>query len=83
MNYLFRHSKSIEHLSLLIKILTNEFINKTNWPYIEKGGYFSVVLEEILSHDVQKKTTTIGIISESDDDSDLNKICQNLLILLR
>lgn len=75
--HLFQNSKTLEHLSLLVKILTHELINKTSWPYAEKGGYFSVVLEQILSRNVEN-----GFV-RNEGDTDLTQMWKNLLILLK
>jgi integrator complex subunit 5 len=75
--HLFQNSKTLEHLSLLVKILTHELINKTSWPYAEKGGYFSVVLEQILSRNVEN-----GFV-RNEGDTDLTQMWNNLLILLK
>lgn len=66
-SFMFQNCKTSQHLSLLVKILTHELINKTSWPYAEKGGYFSVVLEQILSRHVV----------------DLGQTWENLLTLLK
>lgn len=51
--YLFQNAKSDDQLALLVRILTNELIDKTLQPYCDKGGYFSCVLEDIFSKNSQ------------------------------
>lgn len=74
--FLLQNSTTPEQLALLIKILTNELIDKTSPPYSEKGGHFSVVLEQLLSRCIQKFT-----ISEEEDGS--LQMWNNLLTLLK
>lgn len=47
--FLFQNGVNLEHLSLLVRILSHELINKTVLPYADEGGYFSVVLKQVLS----------------------------------
>lgn len=73
MSYLFQNASSFEHLALLVRILTNELVDKTAPPYNDKGGHFTMVLEQILSKHLEC----------ANDDGDLSRIWQNLLTLLR
>ncbi|KAL1494259.1 hypothetical protein ABEB36_009883 [Hypothenemus hampei] len=72
--YLLEYAKTSEQLSLVVKILTNELVDKS--MYSDKGGHFSVVLEQILSRYIQK-------YSQSNEEThDLSQMWSNLLTLL-
>lgn len=74
--YLLEYAKTPEQLALIIKILTHELVDKTVPTYAEKGGHFSVVLEQILSRNIQ-------IFSHSNEETlDLSQMWTNLLTLL-
>lgn len=75
--FLLHNATTSEQLALLIKILTNELIDKTTPSYSEKGGHFSVVLEQLLSRYVQKFS-----ISDEEENSSL-QMWNNLLTLLK
>lgn len=75
LSFLFQNSQTSQHLSLLVKILTHELINKTVWPYVDKSGYFSVVLEQILSKNIEAQVNKNG--------DNLTQMWNNLLTLLK
>lgn len=75
--YMLQNATNPEHLVILIKILTNELIDKTVPPYCEKGGHFSVVLEHILSRNIKKFSVS------NEETSDLSFMWENLLRLLK
>lgn len=75
--YVLQNSTNPEHLVILIKILTNELIDKTQPPYCEKGGHFSVVLEHIVSRNIKK------FFESNEETSDLSLMWENLLTLLK
>lgn len=56
--------------------MSSELIDKNAAPYSDKGGYFAVVLEQILSKYLENYCV-------DDADNDLCQMWQNLLILLR
>lgn len=65
-----------EQLALVLKLLTSELVDKSLPSYAEKGGHFSVVLEQILSRNIQK-------YSHSNEETlDLSQMWTNLLTLL-
>lgn len=51
-SFLFQNAQNVSQLSLFVKILTSELVNKVSWPYAEKRGYFSVILEQVFSRNV-------------------------------
>ncbi|KAJ8920161.1 hypothetical protein NQ315_011822 [Exocentrus adspersus] len=70
--FLLQNATTPDQLALLVTIITNELIDKTAAPYSEKGGHFSVVLEQLLSIYVQK-------LSETDEeDPTLTQLWDNL-----
>ncbi|XP_066144042.1 integrator complex subunit 5 isoform X1 [Euwallacea fornicatus] len=74
--YLLEYATNPDQLALIIKLLTNELVDKTVQAYADKGGHFSVVLEQILSRNIQK-------YSQSNEETlDLSQMWTNLLILL-
>ncbi|KAG5897481.1 hypothetical protein JTB14_031106 [Gonioctena quinquepunctata] len=75
--YLLQNATNHNQLVLLLNCLTNDLIDKTASPYSEKGGHFSVVLEQILSRHVQKFFTS------NEEDLDLSQMWNNLLTLLQ
>ncbi|XP_060525914.1 integrator complex subunit 5 [Cylas formicarius] len=75
--YLLEYATKSEQLVLLLKLLLNELGDKTVPPYNEKGGYFSVVLEQILSRNIQKFSNT------NKENLDLSQMWDNLLTLLK
>ncbi|XP_023310330.1 integrator complex subunit 5-like [Anoplophora glabripennis] len=75
--FLLQNATTSDQLALLIKILTSELIDKTSPPYCEKGGHFSVVLEQLLSRYVQKFSIS------DEEDSDFSQMWHNLLTLLK
>lgn len=75
-SYIFQKAKTLEQLALLVRILTSELIDKNAVPYTDRGGYFAVVLEQILSKYLENYCT-------EDSDADLHQMWQNLLTLLR
>lgn len=75
-SYLFQQAKTLEQLALLVRILTSELVDKNAAPYSEKGGYFAVVLEQILSKYLEN-------YCDASCDDDMQQIWQNLLTLLR
>lgn len=75
--HLLVHSDDDEQLVLLIKMLTHDLIDKTTSPYCNKGGHFSIVLEQILSRNIQKFSQT------NEEQYDLTKMWKNLFTLLR
>ncbi|XP_022918107.2 integrator complex subunit 5 [Onthophagus taurus] len=78
--YLFKHAKSDQHLALLVRILTDELIDKTLQPYVNKGGYFSAVLEQVLNEFNQEY---VFCEENFDDGEDQLQTWINLLILLK
>lgn len=77
--FLFQNARTDDHLALLVRILTNELIIKSLQPYNDKGGYFSAVLEEVLTKQLEEFT---------DDDVTMGETCtsqiwHNLLTLLK
>ncbi|XP_057653331.1 integrator complex subunit 5 isoform X1 [Diorhabda carinulata] len=74
---LLKSSTTDNQLILLLKILTNDLIDKTALPYSEKGGHFSVVVEQILNRNIQKFCTS------NEENLDLSQMWHNLLKLLR
>lgn len=75
-SYLFQKANTVEQLALLVRILTSELTDKNAAPYSDKGGYFAVVLEQILSKYLKNYCV-------DDSDADLYQMWHNLLILLR
>lgn len=75
--FLLQNANTPDQLALLIKILTNELIDKTSPPYCEKGGHFSVVLEQLLSRYIQKFSIS------NDEDFSFSQMWHNLLTLLK
>ncbi|KAJ8931709.1 hypothetical protein NQ314_015356 [Rhamnusium bicolor] len=75
--YLIQNATTSDQLALLLKVLTNELIDKTSPPYSEKGGHFSVVLEQILSRNIEKFFTS------NEENADLSQMWKNLLTLLK
>lgn len=76
MTYLLEYATNSDQLALAVKLLTNELVDKTLPAYAEKGGHFSVVLEQILSRNIQK-------FSHSNEETlDLSQMWINLLTLL-
>ncbi|KAK9890861.1 hypothetical protein WA026_012206 [Henosepilachna vigintioctopunctata] len=75
--FLLQSSTSPDHLALLIKIITHELIDKTRTPYCDKGGYLGVVVEQILSRDIQK------FFVSNEESKDLSQMWDNLLLLLK
>lgn len=61
---------------MLVRILTNELIDKSIQPYCDKGGYFSVVLENILAKN------TVDDANTNDENIDMQQMWSNLLKLL-
>ncbi|XP_072378563.1 integrator complex subunit 5 [Diabrotica undecimpunctata] len=74
---LLKSSTTDNQLVILLKFLTSDLIDKTVLPYSEKGGHFSLVLEEILNRNVQKFCTS------NEENLDLSLMWNNLLKLLR
>lgn len=75
-SFLFRKSADNFHLSLVIRIVTDELIDRNVQPYSSKDGHFSVILEQslgITNHDSVK----------AHSESDFNRIILNLKTLLR
>lgn len=68
-SFLFQNGVNLEHLSLLVRILSHELINKQILPYTDEGGYFSVVLKQVLSRNCSG--------------GELKQVWKNLLILLK
>lgn len=75
-SYLFQKANGYEQLALLVRILTSELVDKNAPSYTDKGGYFSVVLEQILSKYLDSYCV-------EDSDVDLHQMWKNLLTLLR
>lgn len=76
--YLFQNAKTDDHLALLVRIISNELIDKTLQPYCDKGGYFSAVLEDVLG----KNSEDINALQEGNV-IDMAQMWANLLTLLR
>ncbi|KAF2885662.1 hypothetical protein ILUMI_20513 [Ignelater luminosus] len=75
--FLFKNAKSEEHLAFLMHILTNELLDKTREPYVEKGGHFAVVLDQVFGKMFEKTSANDGIII------DTHRMWKNLLTLLQ
>ncbi|XP_023025427.1 integrator complex subunit 5 omd [Leptinotarsa decemlineata] len=75
--HLLQNATTHDQLVLLLNCLTSDLIDKTAQPYSEKGGHFSVVLEQILSRHIQKFFTS------NEENLDLSQMWKNLLTLLR
>lgn len=75
--FLFKNAKSEEHLAFLVHILTNELLDKTREPYVEKGGHFAVVLDQVFGKMFEKTSASNGIII------DTHRMWKNLLTLLQ
>ncbi|XP_044754363.1 integrator complex subunit 5 [Coccinella septempunctata] len=75
--FIMLNSQVPEHLALLIKILTHEFVDKTKSPYCDDGGYLGIVLNQILSKDIQK------FFISNQETIDLSQMWENLLLLLK
>lgn len=74
--FLLEYATTSEQLAMILKILSNELIDKSSPPYSERGGHFSVVLEQILSRNIQQ-------FSHSNEETlDLSQMWTNLLTLL-
>ena len=73
---LFQNATTDDHLGLLIRILTDELVDKMAQPYVSKGGYFSIVLEQILSEYLQELSSCTKVMDSSN-------VWINLLTLLR
>lgn len=80
--FLLKFSKTNDHLSLLVRILTDGLINQTIQPYCEKEGYFSVALEQILNKecDLNGKEELMDL---EDDGFYILNMWLNLLKLLK
>ncbi|GJQ75867.1 putative integrator complex subunit 5 N-terminus [Trypoxylus dichotomus] len=76
--FLFQNARTDHHLALLVRILTDELIDKTLQPYHSKGGYFAAVLEQIFNEYIQES----AILNENEED-DFSQMWYNLLILLK
>ncbi|XP_030761620.1 integrator complex subunit 5 [Sitophilus oryzae] len=74
--FLLEFATTPEQLALVFKILCNELVDKTVPPYSEKGGHFSVVLEQILSRHIQQFSLS------NEETLDLSQMWKNLLMLL-
>lgn len=77
MKFLLQNATTPDQLTLVFKCLSSDLIDKTVLVYAEKGGHFSVVLEEILSRHVQKFNDS------KEEDIDMSLMWDNLLTLLR
>lgn len=77
--FLFQNAKNEDQLALLVRILTNELLDKSLQPYCDKGGYFSVVLEDILAKNFQDNMMDDGATEEC---VDMPQLWSNLLTLL-
>lgn len=75
-SYLFKKSCDNFHLSLVIRIITDELIDKNIQPYASKDGHFSVILEHSLGLNNQST-------NKNDPESDFGMIILNLKTLLR
>ncbi|CAH0555830.1 unnamed protein product [Brassicogethes aeneus] len=71
--HLLLNATNNEQLTLLLKMLCHELVDIN----CHKSGHFSVVLEQILSRNIQKFSTS------NEENSDLTKMWENLLTLLR
>lgn len=76
--FLFQFANTDCHLALLVKILTDAVIDQTVQPFCEKGGYFTVVLEQILSRNCQLSRDSMDL-----EGTDLMQMWYNLRILLK
>ncbi|ENN75427.1 hypothetical protein YQE_07978, partial [Dendroctonus ponderosae] len=74
--FLMEYAKTPDQLGFVLKIITSELVDKTVPAYSEKGGHFSVVLEQILSRNIQKYTQS------NEETLDLSQMWTNLLTLL-
>lgn len=74
--FLIEYAKTPDQLGLVLKVLTSELVDKNVPAYSEKGGHFSVVLEQILSRNIQKYTQS------NEETLDLSQMWTNLLTLL-
>ncbi|XP_045475302.1 integrator complex subunit 5 [Harmonia axyridis] len=75
--FILKNSQTADHLALLIKILSHEFIDKSKPPYCDEGGYLGMLLQHILCRDIQKFFTS------NQETIDLSQMWENLLLLLR
>ncbi|CAH1156206.1 unnamed protein product [Phaedon cochleariae] len=75
--FLLQNATNADQLVLFLKCLTSDLIDKTTPPYSEKGGHFSVVLEQILSRNIQK------FFGSNEENLDLSQMWTNLLTLLQ
>ncbi|KAL3269332.1 hypothetical protein HHI36_008404 [Cryptolaemus montrouzieri] len=75
--FLLQYSKSNDHLALMINIATHELLDKTKAPHCDKGGYLGIVLQQILSRDIQK------FFISNEESIDLSQMWDNLLTLLK
>ncbi|XP_050314392.1 integrator complex subunit 5 [Anthonomus grandis grandis] len=74
--HLLEYATTSEQLALVIKILTSELVDKTSVFYVKSGGHFSVVIEQILSRNIQKYSI------QNEETLDLSQMWMNLLTLL-
>lgn len=75
--FLLQNATSPNQLVLLLKCLNSDLIDKNLPSFSEKGGHFSVVLEQILNRITRKNFTT------DEESVDLTQMWDNLLTLLR
>lgn len=75
--FLLQNSLQTNQLVLLLKCVNSDLIDKNLPAFSEKGGHFSVVLEQILNRD-----TSTSLTSE-ETNIDLTQTWSNLLTLLK
>ncbi|KAI4461984.1 integrator complex subunit 5 [Holotrichia oblita] len=75
--FLFQNARTDHHLALLVRILSDELIDKALQPYHNKGGYFAAVLDQIFNEYLQE----LAVLNDNEDD--FSQMWYNLLILLR
>ncbi|XP_017777187.1 PREDICTED: integrator complex subunit 5 [Nicrophorus vespilloides] len=78
LSFILHNSTTDEQLAFFVRILGSELVDKTSSPYYEKGGHFSVVLEQILEKHFERLNGFTSFKSES-----LEQTWRNLLKLLK
>lgn len=74
--FLLQNSLQTNQLVLLLKCVNSDLIDKNLPAFAEKGGHFSVVLEQILNRDTCRSSTSAEM------NIDLTPTWNNLLTVL-
>ncbi|VEN53047.1 unnamed protein product [Callosobruchus maculatus] len=76
LEHILKYASNADQLSLIIKCLSSDLIDKSLPPFVDKS-HFSVVLEQVLNRYVQK------FYGGNEEKTDLNKMWTNLYTLLQ